>query len=127
MTRAAEVLQAHELHGLVHQLAATGAVGLVEAAEVVDVLPDGELLEDGHLLGNDADAALEVVAAGGHVLVKEANAALVVGKQLQHAVDGCGLARAVGAQQAKDLSLGDAQVKVVERDQLPVALDEVLD
>ena len=38
-----------------------------------------------------------------------------------------GLARAVGAQQAKDLAGGDAQVKVVERDKIVVALDEVFD
>ena len=38
-----------------------------------------------------------------------------------------GLARAVGAQQAKDLAGGNAQVKVVERDKFGVALDEVFD
>ena len=51
----------------------------------------------------------------------------VVGEQLQNTVDGRGLARAVGAQQAKDLAGGDAQVKVVERDKIVVALDEVFD
>ena len=122
-----EVAEAHELDRLVDESPAPRAVVDVEAAEVVDVLADGELLEDGHLLRHHADAALEVVASGSHRLSEELDLALVVGEQLQDAVDGGRLAASVGAQQAEDLALGDAQVEVVERKKVAVALDEVLD
>ena len=79
------------------------------------------------MLRDHADAALEVVTRGRHGLAEQLDGAFVVGEQLQNAVDGRGLARAVGAQQAKDLAGGDVQVKVVERDKIVVALDEVFD
>ena len=121
------VAEAYELDRLVDEPPAPRSVVDVEAAEVVDVLADGELLEDGHLLRHHADAALEVVAGGSHRLPEELDRALVVGEQLQDAVDGGRLAASVGAQQAEDLALGDAQVEVVERKEVAVALDEVLD
>ena len=79
------------------------------------------------VLRHHTDAALEVVAGGRHALAEQLDGALVVGEQLQDAVDGRGLARAVGAQQAKDLAGGDTQVKVVERNKVVVALNEVFD
>lgn len=122
-----KVAQADKVDRLVHQRAAALAVANVKAAEIVDVLAHGELVEHRHLLRHHADAALEVVASGRHGLAKELDGAFVVGKQLQDTVDGRGFARAVGAQQAKDLAGGDAQAKVVERDKVVVALDEVFD
>ena len=122
-----KVTQPDKVNRLVHQRTATLAIVNVEAAEIVDVLTHGELVEHRHLLWHHADAALEVIAGGRHGLAEQLDGAFVVGEQLQNAVDGCGLARAVGAQQAKDLARGDAQVKVVERDKIVVALDEVFD
>ena len=122
-----KVAQTDKVDRLVHQRAAAFAVADVEAAEIVDVLAHGELVEHRHLLRYHADAALEVVAGGRHGLAEQLDGAFVVGKQLQNAVDGRGLARAVGAQQAKDLAGGDVQVKVVERDKIVIALDEVFD
>ena len=122
-----KVAQADKVDRLVHQRAAALAVANVKAAEIVDVFAHGELVEHRHLLRHHADAALEVVAGGRHGLAEQLDGAFVVGKQLQDAVDGRGLTRAVGAQQAKDLAGGDAQVKVVERDKIVVALDEVFD
>ena len=122
-----KVAQAHKVDGLVHQRAAAFAVVDVETAEIVDILAHGEFVEHCHLLRHHTDAALEVVAGGRHGLAEQLDGALVVGEQLQDAVDGRGLARAVGAQQAKDLAGGDAEVKVVKRDKVVVALDEVFD
>lgn len=122
-----KVAQPDKVDRLVHQRAAVLAVVDVEAAEIVDVLAHRELVKHRHLLRHHADAALEVVAGGRHGLAEQLNGAFVVGKQLQNAVDGRGLARAVGAQQAKDLAGGDAQVKVVERNKVVIALDEVFD
>ena len=122
-----KVAQPDKVDGLVHQRAAALAVSDVEAAEIIDVLAHGELVEYRHLLRHHADAALEVVAGGRHGLAEQLDGAFVVGKQLQDTVDGRGLARAVGAQQAKDLAAGDAQVKVVKRDKIVVALDKVFD
>ena len=79
------------------------------------------------MLRDHADATLEVITRGRHGLAEQLDGAFVVGKQLQNAVDGRGLARAVGAQQAKDLAGSDAQAKVVERDKIVIALDEVFD
>lgn len=122
-----KVAQPDKVDRLVHQRAAALAVVDVKAAEIVDVLAHRELVEYRHLLRHHADAALEVVAGGCHGLAEQLDGAFVVGKQLQDAVDGRGLTRAVGAQQAKDLAGGDAQVKVVERDKVVIALDEVFD
>ena len=122
-----KVAQADKVDRLVHQRTAALAVVDVKAAEIVDVLAHRELVEHRDLLRNHADAALEVVAGGSHGLAEQLDGAFVVGEQLQNAVDGRGLARAVGAQQAKDLAAGDAQVKVVKRDKIVVALDEVFD
>ena len=122
-----KVAQPDKVDGLFDQRATALAVVNVEAAEIVDVLAHRKLVKHRHLLRHHADAALEVVAGGRHGLAEQLDGALVVGEQLQDAVDGRGLARAVGAQQAKDLAGGDAEVKVVERDKVVVALDEVFD
>ena len=122
-----KVAQPDKVDGLVHERAAALAVVDVKAAEIVDVLAHRELVKHRHLLRHHADAALEVVAGGRHGFAEQLDGAFVVGKQLQNTVDGRSLARAVGAQQAKDLAGGNAQVKVVERDKIVVALDEVFD
>ena len=122
-----KVAQADKVDRLVHQRTAALTVANVKAAEIVDILAHGELVEHRHLLRHHTDAALEVVAGGRHGLAEQLDGALIVGKQLQDTVDGRGFARAVGAEQAKDLAGGDAQVKVVERDKIVIALDEVFD
>ena len=122
-----KVAQADKVDRLVHERAAALAVADVEAAKIVDVLTHGELVEHRHLLWDHADAAFEVVTRGRHGLAEQLDGAFVVGEQLQNAVDGRGLARAVGAEQSKDFAGGDAQVKVVERDKIVIALDEVFD
>ena len=120
-----EVLEAHELDGLLHQGAPAAGVVDVEGAEAVDVLAHGELVEDRHALGHHADAPREVVARGRHGLAEQLDGAFVVGEQLQDAVDGRGLAAAVGSQKAKDLAPPHREVEVVQGDQVPVALHEV--
>ena len=77
---AREFLESHELDGLFDQRPPLRAVAYVERAEVIDVLSHGELIEDGHLLWHDADAALEVVAGGRHRLAEQPDAASVVGE-----------------------------------------------
>ena len=118
------ISEVDELDRLVYQRPAAGAVSHVERAEEVDVLAHGELLEHRDLLRHHADAPLEVVARGRHGLPEELDGAAVVGEKLQHAVDGRGLAAAVGAEQAEYLALFDGQIEVVERKQISVALDE---
>ena len=122
-----KVAQADKVDRLVHQRATALAVVDVKTAEIVDVLAHRELVEHRHLLWHHADAALKVVAGGRHGLAEQLDGAFVVGKQLQNTVDGRGLARAVGAEQAKDLAGGDVQVEVVERNKIVIALDEVFD
>lgn len=54
-----------------------------------------EFLEYGDVLRNDADFSLHVVARLRHGLSEQANLSAIVGKQLEYAVDGGGLAAAV--------------------------------
>ena len=122
-----KVAQADKVDRLVHKRAATFAVVDVETTEIVDVLTHCKLVKHRNLLWDHADAAFEVVTRGRHGLAEQLDGALVVSEQLQDAVDGRGLARAVGAQQAKDLARGNTQVKVVERNKIVIALDEVFD
>lgn len=122
-----KVAQTDKVDRLIHQRAATFAVVNVETAEIVDVLTHRKLVKHRNLLWDHADAAFEVVTRGRHGLAEQLDGALVVSEQLQDAVDGRGLARAVGAQQAKDLARGNTQVKVVERNKIVIALDEVFD
>lgn len=121
-----ELPEAAEVHGGVHAAGALGAVRHVEAAEEVDVLAYRELVEDGDVLGHHAHAALEAVARGGHGLAEELDPPLVVGEQLQDAVDGSGLAAAVGAEEPEDLPRPDGEREVVDGHEGAVALHEVL-
>lgn len=122
-----KVAQADKVNRLVHERAAALAVADVKATEIVDILAHRKLVKHRHLLRHHADAALEIITGGRHGLAEQLDGAFVVGKQLQNTVDGRGLARAVGTQQTKDLAGGDAQVKVVERNKVVIALDEVFD
>ena len=122
-----ELLQPDEGDSLGDHAPPQAAVAHVQGAEGVDVLGHGELVEDGDLLGHHADAALEAVGGGRHGLAEHADRPLVVGEQLEEAVDRRGLARAVGAEQADDLAPPDPQGQPVHGDQLPVALHQGLD
>ena len=126
-TEALELLETHKVDGRIHQLATARTVAHVERAEAVYVLAHGELVEDGDLLRHHANAALELVAGGAHGLAKELNLAVVVREELQDAVDGRGLARAVGAEKPKHLARDDVKRQMVHGHQLPVALDQVAD
>ena len=122
-----ELLQADEGDRLGHQAAPLGAVAHVEGAEGVDVLRHRELIEDGDILRHHADATLETVGGGRHRLTEDADRALVVGEQLKDAADRRRLARAVGAEQPQHLTARDRQRQAINRDQLPIALDQGVD
>ncbi len=121
------VFQAHELDGPLHQLAAARRIAHIQRAEAVDVLSHGQLVEHGHLLRDHANAPLEVVARRRHTLVEQLDGAFVVGKQLQHAVHGRGLAAAVRAEQTENLAFLDFQVEMVQGEHIAVALHKVAD
>ncbi len=76
-------------------------------------------------LRHHADLALQVVTRGRHGLAEQADVALVESEQLQYAIDGRRLARAVRTQKPEDLAGLDAQIEVVERHHIPVALHQV--
>ena len=56
-SESAVVLQSHEIQRFVHQLASAGLVADIERAEIIDVFLDGELIEHGDVLRNDAASA----------------------------------------------------------------------
>ena len=122
---AAIIAQTGEGDGFLHQGAAFALIRHVQAAEVVDVFLYGQLVEDRHVLHDDADVPLDVVGVGGHGLAEDFHPALVVFEQGQDAVDGGGFARSVGAEKAEDFPFGDLQAEMIQRHQIAVPFDQI--
>ncbi|GFI44445.1 hypothetical protein IMSAGC018_02126 [Lachnospiraceae bacterium] len=109
-----EVLQSCEADGFFHQLFSSCLIFDVQPAEIVDILPDGHLLEYGYILHDDANLFLDVVAVGVHVFAEDGDSAFVVLQKREKAVDGSGLAGAVGPQESEDFALVYGKVQVVK-------------
>ena len=90
------------------------------------VLFDGQILVAGQRLRNHADHAPHVVRILAHVVPGHDGLARGDRNQRGHHADERALARAVRPQQAEDLALGHAEVHVLHRFKVAVALDDVL-
>ena len=75
----------------------------VETRDEFQVLRDGEVLIQAEMLGHVADVALDLVGFAANVVAETGAASLVGSEQPAEHADGCGLARAVGAEEAVDL------------------------
>ena len=104
--------QADHLQEHLDALAALAAGDLEEPAVVVERLVGVQEAVEVGLLGQEADAVLDLDVAGR--LAEDPDAALAGVEQAEHHLDGRGLARAVGAQQAEDLALLDGQAQVAD-------------
>ena len=122
---AAVIAQAGEGDGLLDQRGALSFIRHIQAAEVVDVFLHGQLVEDRHVLHDNADVPLDVVGVGGHGLAEDFHPALVVFQQGQDAVDGGGLTRSVGAEKTEDFPFGDLQAEMIQRHQVAVSFDQI--
>ena len=124
-SESAVVLQSHEIQRFVHQLASAGLVTDIERAEIIDVFLDGELIEHGDVLRNDADATLQRVTGRADRFPEHAYRTRVEREQREYAVDRRGLARTVRPEQAEDFALTHVEVKIVERQHIAVTFDEM--
>ena len=102
-------------------------VALVEPAEEVQQLDEGQLVEEGRRLELDADAPLHLARVGLHVdAVDDGLAAIDRAHPLDH-LEGRRLARAVRSEDPEDLALGDLEADAVDRRQAAVLLAQVGD
>jgi len=124
---AAEILKADKRDRLIDQLPALAPVRHIQAAEVVDVLPYRQFVENSDILHDDPDVALDVVGIRPHRAAKQLDGAHREFEQGQHAVDGRGLARAVGTEQAEYFAGLHGEVEMVQSDQVAVPLDQLFD
>ena len=100
---------------------------LVEAAEQVDDLGDGQLRVHRRRLEADPDPRLQLVGAGGDVDAEDHRLTAIGAAEALQDLDRRGLAGAVRPQQAEDLAAGDVEVDAVHRDEVAVVLDQAAD
>ena len=61
----------HKFHSLLHILLSQPFIADIQAAEVVDILPDGEFVKHSHILHYDADLPLQFVTVRAHLLPED--------------------------------------------------------
>ena len=122
-----KVLQPDKLHGFFDILLPLFLVADVQPAEVVDVFVDGQFVKHCDVLHDDADVLLDVVSVGCHLFAEDLDFAFVMGEQGQQAVDGGRFAGAVRSQQSENFALADFKTEMIQRDQIAVALDKIVD
>ena len=125
--RAAPLDQVDSFEHVVDVLLALGLGDAVELGVDAEVLFDGEVGVAGERLGNDADHAANRIGILGHIVAGDDGLAAGEGNQRGHHADQRALARAVGAEQAEDLALGDREADALDGFKVAVALDDVLD
>ena len=104
-----KISETDEVDGLLHKLPAPRFVRDVEAAEIVDIFLHRQLVEDGNILHDDADAALYVVGIRRHGAAEYLHFAFVVPQQREDAVDGRRFSRTVWPEQAENFSFPNLQ------------------
>jgi hypothetical protein len=90
------------------------------------VLPAGQVAVHAGALRHDADRAAYLARLPEHVPARHARPALVGVRERGEHLDGGGLARAVGAEQAEHCALLDGKGQTVERADVAVVLGEAL-
>ena len=111
---------------LLHAGGADARGHAVQSGVEAQILVHREILVEAEALGHVADALLDPLGLGGHVVAHHrAVAAAGIEDSAQHA-DGGRLAGAVGAQHAEDLTAVHAQRDVLHRDEVAEAARKVL-
>src|SRR6185503_2393290 len=86
----------------------------VDAADELEILADGEILVEAEALGHVSGLALDRLALAHQVVAQARTAAAVRREQAADHAQGRGLARAVGAEEAADAALLDAEAQMVD-------------
>ncbi len=103
----------HEFEQLGGALSCGGAVEAVHASGKAEELGAGEAAEQGHAFGHDPDLALDFDGMRVEIDAEDFDASGAGREQAGQHFDGGGFTRAIGAEEAEELSGGDAQVDVV--------------
>ncbi len=106
--------EAHELEEFGGALGGGGVVEAVHAADEVEVLAGGELAEEGHALGDDADVALDLDGVVEEVFAEDLDGAGAGSEEAGEHLDGGGFAGAVGAEEAEELAGFDREIDVID-------------
>ena len=116
----------HQVQKLIRPLLDLGLVHLAVFQTECNIVPDGEVREDGIVLEHHADVALAGVHIVDALLVEEDVAALNGVEACDH-TEKSGLAAAGGTQQGEQLTISDLQIQVRDDRIIPVALYCVFD
>jgi hypothetical protein len=109
----------HEVEQLGGALGGGGAVQAIHASGEVEELGAGEAAEQRHAFGDDADLALDVYGIGVEIETENFDSPGTGREQPGEHLDGGGFSRAVGAEEAEELSGRDAQVDAVDGQSSP--------
>ena len=91
-----------------------GLVEAIHAADEGEVFAGGELAEEGHAFGNDADVAFDFDGVGEEVLAENLDGARGGCEEAGEHLDGGGFAGAVGTEKAEELAGLDGKIDVVD-------------
>jgi hypothetical protein len=105
--------EAHELEELCGAAGGGGAVEAVHAADEGEVFAGGELAEEGHAFGDDADVAFDVDGVIEEVLAEDLDRAGAGGEEAREHLDGGGFTGTVGAKEAEKLTRLNGKVDVI--------------
>jgi hypothetical protein len=118
-----------ELHELEKFCCAPGAGVAVEAVHAADegqVLGSGQAAKQSQTFGYDADLAFNVDDLALEVEPQNFNSARGRSQQPGEHLDGGGLAGAIGAEEAEELSGGDAEVHILHGNEVSEAASQIL-
>ena len=99
----------------------------VDPRDKIEVLADGEVVEEAGFVGEEGEGAFGGDGSGGEVVAGEADGAGGGGDDAGEAAEGAGFARAVGADQAEDFTRLDGERQVVDGGEGAVAFGETGD
>ena len=102
-----------------------GGVEAVHAADEAEVFGCGEAAEEGEAFGDYADLAFDLDGVGGGIEAENLDAAGGRGEEAGEHLDGGGFAGAVGAEEAEELTGGDAEVDVLNGGEVAEAAGQV--
>ena len=105
----------HEVEQFGRTLGGGYSVEAVHAAREVEELRTGQATEQRHAFGDDADLPLHLNRIFLQIKAEDFDSPGAWREQPGEHFDGGGFARAVGAEEAKELSGGDAQFDIVDR------------
>src|SRR5688572_24714952 len=124
---AGAVGEAGKAEGCVDALAEGVAAETIEGAKETEVADRIQLLVEGQVLGDVADALFDGTGVASDLLAVDEDLAGIGANDAADHGDGGGLSGAVGAEEAETLSFGDGEADVVDGEKVSVLFAEVGD